>query len=97
VELERFANACTGLRARVVFSRFLPDWTQPQSGRLNKSPHTIHAFANRYNRMIWNVPVTKKLVIVRRISSPSFHGEWRMRSWAENRGGRTCPLHKSLQ
>jgi hypothetical protein len=23
---------------RVVYSRFIPDWTKPQTGRLNKSP-----------------------------------------------------------
>src|SRR6266508_3448549 len=49
--LWRLANACTGLRARVVYSRLFPDWTpdrtRPQTGRLNKSPHTVYAFANR--------------------------------------------------
>jgi hypothetical protein len=43
--LDRLANACTGLRARVVYSRLFPDWTPdrtgPQTGRLNKSPHTV--------------------------------------------------------
>ena len=27
-----------GTVARVVYSRFFPDWTKPQTGRLNKSP-----------------------------------------------------------
>src|SRR5215475_10232119 len=44
--LDRLANACAGLRARVVYSRLFPDWTpdrtRPQTGRLNKSPHTVH-------------------------------------------------------
>jgi hypothetical protein len=29
--------------ARVVYSRFFPEWAKPQTGRLNKSPHTVHA------------------------------------------------------
>src|SRR5262245_11266227 len=49
--LWRLTNACTGLRARVVYSRLFPDSTpdrtRPQAGRLNKSPHTVHSFANR--------------------------------------------------
>jgi hypothetical protein len=43
------ANNCAyGIVARVVYSRFFPEWTKPQTGRLNKSPHTVYAFANRY-------------------------------------------------
>ncbi len=38
-----------GTVARVVYSRLFPDRTTPQAGRLNKSPHTVHAFANRSN------------------------------------------------
>jgi hypothetical protein len=34
--------------ARVVYSRFFPDWTKPQTGRLNKSPHTVAVIANRH-------------------------------------------------
>jgi hypothetical protein len=34
--------------ARVVYSRLFPDGTKPKTGRLNKSPHIVHAFANRY-------------------------------------------------
>jgi hypothetical protein len=43
--LWRLANACTGLW-RDLFNRacFLT-----QAGRLNKSPHTVYAFANRSN------------------------------------------------
>ena len=41
-----------GTVARVVYSRLFPDWTTdrtgPQTGRLNKSPHTVGAFANRH-------------------------------------------------
>ena len=47
--LARFAIACTGIRARVAYSRTFPDQTKPQTGRLNKSPHTLHAIANRHN------------------------------------------------
>jgi hypothetical protein len=47
--LERFAIACTGAVARVVYSRTFPSLTKPQTGRLNKSPHTVHAIANRHN------------------------------------------------
>src|SRR6266542_3359188 len=40
--LDRLANACTGLRARVVYSRLFPDWTPdrtgPQTGRLQRVP-----------------------------------------------------------
>jgi hypothetical protein len=43
-----------GTVARVVYSRFFPDWTNPQTGRLNKSPHTIHAFANRQNCQLFS-------------------------------------------
>jgi len=36
--LERFAIACTGIRARVVYTRQFLDWTpdqtKPQTGRL---------------------------------------------------------------
>jgi hypothetical protein len=45
--LERIAIACKGVVARVVYSRFFPDWTKPQSWRLNKPSHTVHATANR--------------------------------------------------
>ena len=34
--------------ARVVYSRSFPDQTKSQTGRLNKSPHTVHALANRH-------------------------------------------------
>src|SRR5262245_41989132 len=47
--LERFAIACTGAVARVVYSRMFPSLTTPQTERLNKSPHTVHAIANRSN------------------------------------------------
>src|SRR5512145_2087796 len=41
-----------GTVARVVYSRLFPDRTRPETGRLNKSPHTLHAFANRHmNRL----------------------------------------------
>jgi plastocyanin len=36
-----------GIVARVVYSRLFPDWAKPQTGRLNKSPHTVRAFASR--------------------------------------------------
>src|SRR5262249_52498932 len=47
--LDRYAVACVGLRARVVYSRQFPDQTRPQTGRLNKSPHTVYAFAKPYS------------------------------------------------
>src|SRR5262245_11941082 len=34
--------------ARVVYSRLPSDLIKSQTGRLNKSPHTVHAFANRH-------------------------------------------------
>src|SRR5262245_65775044 len=37
-----------GTVARVVYPRLFPDRTKPQTGRLNKSPHSVHAFANRH-------------------------------------------------
>src|SRR5262249_37069644 len=36
-----------GIVARVVYSRLFPDWAKPQTGRLNKSPHTVRTFASR--------------------------------------------------
>src|SRR5262245_270144 len=48
--LWRIANACTGLRARVDYSRLFTDQAGQQIGRLNKSPHTVHAFANSSKR-----------------------------------------------
>jgi len=56
-DLERFANACTGAVARVVYARAFPSLTKPQTGRLNKSPHTVHAIANRHKIRevkLWN-------------------------------------------
>jgi hypothetical protein len=38
--------------ARVVYSRLVPGRTRPQAWRLNKSPHTLHAFANRSRAMV---------------------------------------------
>jgi hypothetical protein len=38
-KLDRFAIACTETVARVVYSRFFPDWKKPLTWRLNKSPH----------------------------------------------------------
>jgi hypothetical protein len=35
-----------GTVGRVVYSRLFADWTKPQPGRLNKSPHTTRSFAN---------------------------------------------------
>ena len=50
--IDRPANASMGLRARVVYSRQSPDWTpdliKPQTGRFNKSRHTVQIFANRH-------------------------------------------------
>jgi hypothetical protein len=51
-ELERFAIAHTGAAPRVVYSRTFPSLTKPQTGRLNKSPHTVHAIANRHRRLM---------------------------------------------
>src|SRR4030095_5316724 len=34
---------------QVVYSHRFPDQTRPQTGRLNKSPHTVHAFATPYS------------------------------------------------
>jgi hypothetical protein len=51
MRLDRFTIAYTGAAPRVVYSRLFPDWTpdltKPQTGRLNKSPHTVGAIANR--------------------------------------------------
>src|SRR5262249_47805843 len=52
VGLERLAIACTGAVARVVYSRTFPCLTMPQTGRLNKSPHTAHAIEIR-TKMSW--------------------------------------------
>src|SRR5215475_10552933 len=43
-------NRVYGAVARVVYSRTFPSRTKPQTGRLNKSPHTVHAIANRHSR-----------------------------------------------
>src|SRR5215813_6844414 len=58
----RFANAYTGAVARVVYSRAFPSLTKPQTGRLNKSPHTVHAIANRRR---WNLPQFAVIVPLR--------------------------------
>jgi len=39
-----------GTVARVVYSRTFPGLIKPQTGRLNKSPHIVHAIANRPRR-----------------------------------------------
>src|SRR5262245_39415516 len=41
-------NCVYGNVARVVYSRTFLSLTTPQTGRLNKSPHTVHAIANRH-------------------------------------------------
>jgi hypothetical protein len=41
-------NCVFGDVARFVYSRTFPSLTTPQTGRLNKSPHTVHAIANRH-------------------------------------------------
>jgi len=43
-------NCVYGTVARFVYSRFITDWTKPHTGRLIKSPHTVHAIANSYKR-----------------------------------------------
>src|SRR5215470_10751682 len=43
-------NCLYGTVARVVYSRTFPSLTTPQTGRLNKSPHTVHAIANRHRK-----------------------------------------------
>ena len=51
-ELERVAIACTGM-CRELFTRasfLFPGLTKPQTGRLNKSPHTVHAIETRHRR-----------------------------------------------
>src|SRR5262245_60663442 len=50
----RFRAVCNcvyGAVARVVYSRMVPNLTKPQTGRLNKSPHTVHAIANLHRRL----------------------------------------------
>jgi hypothetical protein len=37
--------------ARVGCSRFFPEWAKPQTGRLNKSPHTVHATSKDRRRV----------------------------------------------
>src|SRR5262249_25941699 len=41
-------RGCDGTVARVVYPRFFPDRTKSQTERLNKSPHTVHAFAKHH-------------------------------------------------
>jgi DNA-binding NarL/FixJ family response regulator len=36
------------LTLEISLFRLFPDLTKPQTGRLNKSPHTVHAIANRH-------------------------------------------------
>ncbi len=44
--LQRLVTAQEDERYSRLFPDRTPDQAKPQSGRLNKSPHTIHAFAN---------------------------------------------------
>jgi hypothetical protein len=47
---------CRSVCAIETRSNWTPDRTGPQTGRLNKSPHTVHAFANPINaaiKQIW--------------------------------------------
>src|SRR5215510_753986 len=39
-------NCVYGDVARVVYSRTFPSLTTPQTGRLNKSPHTVYGITN---------------------------------------------------
>jgi hypothetical protein len=41
-------NCVYGNVARVVYSRTFPSLAETQAGRLNKSPHTVYAIANRH-------------------------------------------------
>jgi len=43
-------NCVYGNVARVVYSRTFYSLTTPLTGRLNKSPHTVHAIANRHKQ-----------------------------------------------
>src|SRR5215470_8994362 len=45
-------NCVYGNVARVVYSRTFPSMTTPRTGRLNKSPHTVHAIANRHSTTV---------------------------------------------
>src|SRR5215470_5754216 len=46
--LSAVCNCVYGNVARVFYSRTFPSLKTPQTGRLNKSPHTVHAIATRH-------------------------------------------------
>src|SRR5262245_61821359 len=51
-EIRAVCDCTYGSCGRVVYSRFFPDCTKPETGRLNKSPHTVDTIANRSNFQI---------------------------------------------
>ena len=59
---ESYVACVYGNVARVVYSRTFPSLLTPQIGRLNKSPHTVHAIANRHR---WNLPQFAVIVQLR--------------------------------
>jgi hypothetical protein len=61
--LDQFAIAYTGAVARVVYSRFFPDWTKPQARRLNKSPQTVHAIANQSKYISCQIEIDRKAAL----------------------------------
>jgi hypothetical protein len=48
-----------GIVARVVYSRSFPDQAKPQTGRLNNSPHTLNAIANRNSLRLRNISASR--------------------------------------
>src|SRR5262245_44925677 len=69
-------NCVYGTVARVVYSRTFPGLIKPQTVRLNKLPHTVHAIANRPNQWLPGLVLgdLRKKPMIHQIP---FGGSWR--------------------